>query len=170
MSDQNNTPEIRESLLKEYEMVIKLYMHEDNLALRIMEVSIVINTSLAAAAKFGPASPDINSVLALLGIAICSGWRRIAISSTIHHDLRAFRARAIEAELHRMGTFHDEAAILYYHKPVVFPDLYKPEKPQEFRPVILRRGFVVLENLPILVGIAWLLFFIASIIQFLRLI
>lgn len=170
MKVQQDARERRETALKEYEVVVNLYMHEDNLALRIMELSIVLNSALAAAAKFGPAIPEVNSVVAVLGIVVCNGWRRMAISAQKHHDLRAFRAKAIEAELGRMGTFHDEVAIFHYQKPVLFPDLHEPEKPQEFQPIVLRRAFSVMNTVPIIVGVAWFLFLVFSIAQILGLI
>jgi hypothetical protein len=166
MEDQKNANKDQEIALKEYELLINLYIHEDNFGLRVMEISIILNSVLAAAAKFGPEIPMVNIVIAILGIVVCIGWRLMSISAKTHHDLRAFRAREIETELGRQGTFHDEAAIFHYQKPIPFHDLHEPEKPQIFKPVILeQRVFKVMESLPIVIGLAWVAFLIWSIIQ-----
>jgi hypothetical protein len=168
MKDQRDANENRETALKEYELLINLYIHEDNFALRVMELSIILNSALTAAAKFGPEIPEVNIVIAVLGMAVCVGWRLMSTSAKLHHDLRAFRAREIETELGRKGTFHDEAAIFYYQKPVLFHDLHEPEKPQVFQPMALKRVFTVMESLPIVIGSAWLVFLVLSVIQALQ--
>jgi len=156
--------------LKEYELMINLYMHEDNFMLRAAEIFILLNGALAAAAKFGAVVAPVHVILAVLGIATCYCWRGVLLSAEMHHDLRAYRARQIEAEMGWKGTFHNEQLVFHYGEPVVFTDLNYPSRPQEFsparlEPVWLRRAFGLMRTLPIGLGAAWLAFLVYSVVQ-----
>ena len=151
-------------LLKEYDILVKLYMHEDNLALKIFEVAILLNSVAIALVTIGLNAPEIRLIAGAFGIFVCFAWRLMAVSTKHHHDLRAFRAREIETEMRRIGTFHDEAAVFHYGRPVAFHDLHD-EKPQTFEPVRLKRVFAQLEWVPIAFGIVWGIFIVKTLID-----
>ncbi|MBN1121810.1 MAG: hypothetical protein JXJ17_12080 [Anaerolineae bacterium] len=181
MTDQSPEPIDATTLLKEYELLVSLYIHEDNLAFQILQLSIVLNTALLATAGFAPTTAIVDGVIAMVGIIYSIGWQRMTISSTRHHDLRAFRARQIEYELGRKGTFHDEAHIFnyglyeeidgqespHYKQPLLFYDLIEPKKPQKVYPVNVtsRRAFDVTQQLPKVLRVVWSLILIWSIYQ-----